>query len=388
VLIPLPSLPPKSVQPQRSGTSRLVRGGRTIGLAFLAWVASALFPGTAFAQSAAALPISEPSTEAVPRRMSDAAELERVVDLYLAGQYDACLEQFGPLLDRTKSSGFSEPLVLEKGRLYAASCAVLSGHIETARAQLKTALNENPLMATPDSLAFPPPLVGLFLEVREEVRQVILARERDQVQKLTLEAEANRRAEEQRAGRERELLRLAQEERVIATNSRWVAALPFGAGQYQNGDKNLGHLFLATEVGLTTATFVSFAVLCQLYSDEVSQALVKDDPFSANYTENDAAIFRTTSTVLTVSSIALTSVVVLGILEAQLSFQDERVISTRKRPLPASLQPGAVAPGAGPSEKPKAAKTGALGFELAGARVVPEFGAGPSGANFGLRGVF
>jgi hypothetical protein len=53
-------------------------------------------------------------------------------------------------------------------------------------------------------------------------------------QKLA-EAERQRRAKETQISR-------------IRVNSQVVAALPFGAGQFQNGDDTLGSVFLATEL--------------------------------------------------------------------------------------------------------------------------------------------
>jgi hypothetical protein len=289
--------------------------------------------------------------------MGDAAELEKGVELYLSGQYDACLEHFSSLLDTSRSTAFTEPQILEKGRLYAASCAVLSGRLEASRTQLKNALSSNPLMPTPDSLSFPPPLVGLFLEVREEVQQVILAREREQVEKLREQAEAVKKQEEARASREAELLRIATEERVTVQGSRVIAAIPFGAGQFQNGNSLLGSVLLVTEVASLATAGIAGAVYLQLYSDAIQDARAngeKNARIDSTFAPGDEAVLRTTHSTWAFSTVAFLALATVGIVEAQVAFQEERVIETRKRSLPKGLdaiRPSAAPPSTAPKEK-------------------------------------
>lgn len=279
------------------------------------------------------------SVDSHPRRMSDAAELERVVELYLSGQYDSCLEEFGRLLDVSRGTAFTDPQILERGRLYAASCAVLSGRLEAARGALKAALDANPLMSTPDSLTFPPPLVGLFLEVREEVQQLILAREREQIEKLRAQADAARAEEQARAHRERELVALAEEELVRVRSSRLIASVPFGVGQFQNGNSTLGTVLLVAEGALLATAVTSSAVLLQFYSDEFRESRTENQPISNTLTESDAQSFRTTQMTAAVSTVGFGVLALLGVLEAHLAFEEERVVERRRRPLPSPLSP-------------------------------------------------
>ena len=267
------------------------------------------------------------------RLLSDEAELDRIVGLYLSGQYEKCVEILGPLIQSSRGGGFADPKVLERGRLYFASCAVLSGRSEPARVSLRAALEANPLMSPPDSLTFPPPVLALFFEVREEVQSLIAKEEQAQGARLRRENEEARRRAADRDKREKELLRMATEQPVIAKSSRFVASLPFGAGQYQNGNESLGHVFLISEAALTGATALSAGLLLSLYSQAASTPQNRVGIPAADYDK-----FAAASTVLTLSAFGTLTLAGLGIFEAHMSFQDERQLGVRKRALPQSLE--------------------------------------------------
>lgn len=245
--------------------------------------------------------------------------------------------------------GFSDARVRERGRLYFASCAVLSGRSEPARVALRAALEANPLMSPPDSLTFPPPVLALFFEVREEVQSLIAKEEQEQVARLQRENEEARRRAAERDQREKELLRLASEQPIMSKSSRFVASIPFGAGQYQNGNESLGHVFLISEAALTGVAIISTGVLLSLYSQTVSTP-----QYRVGVPEADYGKFVAANTALTISALGTLTLAGLGILEAHMSFEDERQIGVRKRPLPKGLAtPSAADP---PAQEPAAAR--------------------------------
>jgi hypothetical protein len=264
--------------------------------------------------------------------LSDSAELDRVVELYLAGQYEHCTEGLEPLLTPAQPGAFSDPQVIERGRLYFASCALLSGKAGPARDALRAALESNPLMAAPDSLTFPPPVLALFLEVREEVQSLIAKKEQEQVARLMRENEEARRREAERAQREVALRRLAEEEVVVAKSSRVVASLPFGAGQFQNGDETLGNVFLIGEGVLAAGAFVSTAILLDEYSN--ANNFNRDGSIK----ESSRSAIQVPYVIMGATTIALLSSMALGILQAHVAYQPERRIGVRTRPLPPELR--------------------------------------------------
>lgn len=316
-------------------------------------------------------PRDEPGSEQA-MRLSDRAELDRIIELYMAGEYQTCSTDLDRFLDDDNDDRFEDRNVIEKGRLYYASCALLDGHRTKARRALRAALEQNPLMPSPDSLTFPPPVVSLFLEVRDEVQQLIAESEKEQVTRLRRENEMARRRAEARERRERELEKLAREQIVIQKNSRFLASLPFGVGQFQNQDKARGAAFLVTEILLLGTAVTSGLILEDLTSRAAAGGgiVVGADV----YNQRAGAAYKT----LKWSSWAFLGVAAAGIFEAHLSYEPEIQLQTRRRELPPELEqlPPEVTESHEPPEN-------GHDFSLA-----PTVDFGPTGVSFGLSGAF
>jgi hypothetical protein len=254
--------------------------------------------------------------------------------MYLGGDYVACAAHLGELLRPGAARPFQDPFLRERARLYYSTCLLFSDEREAAREPLREALRDNPLMSPPDSLTFPPPLVSLFLEVRDEMQQLIKSEEENQLNVLRAEAaEARRRAEERRKRLE-ELERLAAQETVIVQTPRWLMHVPFGVGQFQNGDRALGWTFLVSESLLAATAIGSGLVLLDQYHQAVQQDPLR--PLSPDeLNRNTRAAYGT----MMVSSWALVAVALAGVVEANLNYVPERK-ETRERSLPRHLQGG------------------------------------------------
>jgi hypothetical protein len=173
------------------------------------------------------------------------------------------------------------------------------------------------------------------LEVRDEVQQLIADREREQVLRLRRENEIARRKAEERRRREEELEKLATQETVVRTNSRFIASLPLGAGQFQNGNVALGTVFL---VGQSVAIITSITSLAVLQS--IEQRAQRENPDPERYNKQTRALYDTMKWSL-YSALALYAA---SIIEAQITFKPETKLASRKRVLPPDLS--------GPSARP------------------------------------
>lgn len=310
----------------------------SLGAVLLA-AASLALPAVAMAEEeqSAAQPVAverAPPTRRV--RLSDTAELDQLVELYMAGEYERCTAELSVLLDPKSRAPLRDAGAIERGRLYFASCSLLAGNRESARVALRAALEANPLMSAPDSLTFPPPVVSLFLEVRDEVEALIAKREQEQMAELRRQAEEAAAAERKIVEQQELLYKLAAEETVVARQSRVVAMLPFGAGQFQNGDVTLGAVFAASEAVLGALLITSAALHAEAYSTAV---LYVDA--NQSVPPNVRQAYDVTATLAVASTFALVGVTALGIVEANLKFKPERVLGVRPRPLPAGLEPPA-----------------------------------------------
>ncbi|HWZ91871.1 MAG TPA: hypothetical protein VNW92_23570 [Polyangiaceae bacterium] len=314
--------------------------GTSLGLSLLAVL---LFASPLWAQTttlAAAAPA--PSAAATPPQLNDTAELARVVNMYEAGKYGECADSLRGLLSEDGPRPLRDPDVIENARIYHAACLIGSGQPQLADEPLRAAIRQNPQMKPPDSLVFPPQVIDHFLRVRETMFDVIKKAEDERVRK----AQELAKQQEERARRERQrvagLERLVQQETVVTTKTRWLALVPFGAGQFQNGKDTLGYVFLTSEVLLAASTLTTLGIEThQVLEANRIQAGGKKPVPSTNDT------LHTWYTAMRYSSYAWLGVSVIGILEAQLSFVPDQP-RARRRPLPLELRPSAeVVPGGG-----------------------------------------
>ncbi len=268
-----------------------------------------------------------PKTTA-PAGLSDEAELARSVTLFESGKYAECASELGRLLAPADPQ-IEDPDVVERARLYFAACLIGTGRTGDADEQMREAIRENPQMRPPDSLVFPQAVVDRFIRVRDGMLDEIKKAEAERLRKAreAAAAAAQRRAREKE--RVAKLEAMAQREEVVTRNRRWLAAVPFGVGQFQNGDTALGYLFLGTEIALAGTALGAMIVELSL------NARADDDP-PPNPAELNANL-KTAHDVLIFSSWGFLGVASAGIVEAQISFKPE-FREIRKKPLPKELR--------------------------------------------------
>ena len=138
-------------------------------------------------------------------------------------------------------------------------------------------------------------------------------------------AEAERQRE---AARVAMLEKLAGEEVVRHENSRWIALVPFGVGQFQNGRDGLGGLFLVSEAVLAIGSGVA-ASLSLSYAGQANDALGRRDAAADQYQK----FAKQAAWVGNGLAVGFILVAVAGIAQAEFEFVPERV-EVRKRPLP------------------------------------------------------
>ena len=133
----------------------------------------------------------------------------------------------------------TSPVVRLESRKYLGATYLFLGKKEAAREQFRALLEEDPEYDI-DPVAFPEAVVQTFQEVQQEVAAK-RARE-DALEAVRRQREQSDEVEEliRQQERIRALEELAAVETVEKVNSRWIAALPFGIGQFQNQDRPRG----------------------------------------------------------------------------------------------------------------------------------------------------
>jgi hypothetical protein len=291
-------------------------------------------------------------------RLSDEAELARIVGLVDAAKYEECAARLGHLLDPKSPHPLVQPQIIETARIYDATCLMGLGKDEQADEPLRAAIRKNPQMRPPDSLTFPARVVDRFLKVREQLFGELRATEQIAIERARQEAAAKQKRDNEQWEYFITLERIARQEVVMHTNSRFVALVPLGVGQFQNGNKPLGWTFLGTETALAATALTSLGVFTRLNMQAAS--------FEARGQQPSKRVNGRLSNwhfTLTLSTYALLAVSALGIVEAEASFVPE-VRHVRERPLPQLRSP------------------------RAGVSLLPDVSLGPHDVTLGVRGAF
>ena len=213
-----------------------------------------------------------------------------------------------------------------EARKYLGATYLFLSRPKAARDQFELLLDEDPAYAI-DPVAFPQAVVRTFNEVKAKADA-----ERAKENARRARRQQERRSEElddlllqQRLIAELEAL--ARTETVERVNSRWIAALPFGVGQFQNQDRRLGIMFAVMESAFLASSIATFIG---------HNSLRNEDP-----APGDLARARRLERALRignwVSVGGLLSFYVAGLTEAQVRFKPT-IRTTRERELPEELR--------------------------------------------------
>jgi len=249
----------------------------------------------------------------------DATELERARTSYDAGRYAEGVERFKEILNPDSPNVLHDPVAVERARAYYAACLIALGRTDEAYGEIEKIYRQNPTY-TPDAVVFPGKVVDRFMDVKARFKGEVERAEHTR-------ADAERVQHEKQRAYIDTLQKLASQESVVVRHSRWVAALPFGVGQFQNGQDGLGYALLVTEALLAGVSITAGVIHTQLVADypnyEPGQ-VVYDDFVSRKNTARDVSVYSTA---------ALAVIAIGGVVHAQLTFVPE-VRESRPRPIP------------------------------------------------------
>jgi len=258
-------------------------------------------------------------------RADDATELEHGKTEYDAGRYSEGATRFREMLNPDSPNALRSANAIERARAYYAACLIALGRTDEANQQFEKLLRSD-LRYRLDPVVFPSEVINRFIDVRARLNNEIEAA--DKVRK-----EVREKAEREQRAYIANLQRLASQESVIVRHSRWVAAVPFGAGQFQNGEEALGYAFLIGEAVLAGTSLAAGVIHMNLIAD-YSRA-----PTSVQY-EDFISRKNTTLFLSTYSSLALAVIALGGIIQAEATFVPEvREIRTRPIPQPPPVLP-------------------------------------------------
>jgi hypothetical protein len=235
------------------------------------FVSFALLAGTPGAAAPGAKSRSRGAPTA-PAPSSPTVEFERGQNAFARGEYGRAVELLLPLVYPEVRLD-SEGQIVQAHRMLGVA-SLFDDKPEEARREFRKLLELRPDYRF-DPLLDPPRVVDFFnLLVKE-----------DEAELAVIEAKRRAREQELAARRQREAERLRTQQALVLRydhHSYAVNFLPFGAGQFQNGQRRKGWLFLGGEALLGGVSVAAFATNFALYGVAPYRRCNATQPIDAN----------------------------------------------------------------------------------------------------------
>ncbi len=261
------------------------------------------------------------------RARADAvSDLEKAHNAYVAHKYDDAAARLRALLD-PRAGTLKDADNIADARMYLGASLLAQGKKPDAEAVFEQLLRDKPDYQ-PDSLRVTLQATDALIDVRSRLREELAAIIAERVRQAQ-EQKAKADAEKMKAAQHLAMLEtLASEETVIQVHSRWLALVPFGVGQFQNGQTALGWTFLATESLLVAGSVIS--QLVTIYNvNQMNDAIHSGSGTALGYHARAEDAYLATD--FFTAGFAL--VALAGIIHAEATFVPQRV-EIRARPLP------------------------------------------------------
>lgn len=249
-------------------------------------------------------------------------DLEKGRQLYKDGKHAECEGYFAGALDGAAAT-LTEPDVVSQARMIRGTCDLYLGRQADAILQFERIVRLDPKFE-PNPIDYPPGVLDEFHKTKQRVLAEPVTTPEIELKKQLAASHADLIKLQSRY----EALKLRyQDEEVVVRHSHLIAAIPFGVGQFQNGDDALGIFFLVSEsLALGTAT-VSFVI----------HETIPPNPADVNKARTNEITSRVINYVGVGSFLTLA---IAGWVQAELAYKPQHV-EHRKRALPkeASWQP-------------------------------------------------
>ncbi|MDD9939675.1 MAG: hypothetical protein OXU20_01315 [Myxococcales bacterium] len=245
-------------------------------------------------------------------------EFQKARSAYEVASYELSAKLFGALVGGEVPRLQNRSLVLESLKYLGASLLFMG---ETGRAENTfERLLRMEIDYVLDPLAFPQEVQVAFARVKGRLQSALVEkRQAEQEREQAREAAVVHERERARA-RQARLLKLASTTRIEEQRSRLVAMVPFGAGQFQNGDKELGFLLAASQVVALGVSITGYVLYEQLRAEARLASPLDNTSLEENESKED--LYRNTNRI---SMVVFAALAIAGVVDAQLRFQPTRV---------------------------------------------------------------
>ncbi len=262
---------------------------------------------------------------AAEARADGASDLEKAHDAYVAKDYADAEARLRILLD-PKTGTLKDPDNVAEARMYLGASLWAEGKKDDAAKTFDQLLLDKPDYE-PDQFRVDKEHIQAFRDEQARLREQLAALQAEKVKKQQEEKAKVAAAAAREALRLKMLEQLAGEETVIETSSRWKAMLPFGVGQFQNGQSTLGWTLLVGESVFALGSVVGGVGM--LYNVVQQDDNAGQSQLAQGYHDRAVAWFVAGDVFFGLFAVTAAG----GVLHAQLTFVPEHV-TIRKRDIP------------------------------------------------------
>jgi len=255
------------------------------------------------------------------------ADLEKAHNAYVAHKYDDAESRLRALLDPATSE-LKDPDAIADARMYLGAVLVAEKKTDEAASVLEDLLLESPNY-TPDTLRVSLDAIDALTDARTRIKDKLNAMQTEKVRKAQEEKAKLETERQKQVLRLAMLEKLATTEVVVERHSRWLSLVPFGVGQFQNGQTAEGWLFLTAE-GLLAAGTIVASGFAYVY-EEQAWTYHQQGNSAAQSAYSSAAHWAAITDDVLVGGLVLTALG--GIIHAEATYVTEKV-QTRKREIP------------------------------------------------------
>ncbi len=262
-----------------------------------------------------------------------AADLEKARSAYAAHRYEDAESRLRALLDGKTGAALDNPDAIADARMYLGAVLLAEDKRDEASGTFEKLLLEKPDYQ-PDPLRVSLEAIDALIDARTRLKDKLAAIQAEKVRLAEEEKARTLVAKQKEALRLAMLEKLASEEVVTEKTSRWTALLPFGVGQFQNGQTALGTTFLVGE-GLLGAGSILGAGLMLYNAGQTQAAVLRGDGTAPGYN----ARAQEAAWVGDIFGGAFLLTAVIGVVHAEATFVPEKVTVRRRQLPPVTLMP-------------------------------------------------
>lgn len=247
------------------------------------------------------------------------SELAKGRYAYLAHGYEEADAAFRAMLD-AKTGTLRDTVIVKEARMYWGATLLALGRTDEAIRQFEAILAVDSRYE-PDPAVFPVQVGYVFIDTRARFQEKARQLAEQQAQREKQRKEQEEAAQKAMIERLRYLEKIAAQDVVMEPHSRWIALIPFGAGQFQNGQTALGWFFLSTEGLLLAGALTTIPIyLTDLHNSSVAyQQGLQYVPVAQQYT--DRANAARIANLAFNGTLDLT--MIAGVVQAQIAFNPE-----------------------------------------------------------------